>query len=86
MMQSRVEKQAFQEIHLASITRTKTALQSRVEKQAFQAKTKDSELCLIRIVAIPRRKAGISSQHTAAIKIIIQVTYEILCEECCNPA
>ena len=72
-LQSRIEKQAFQDMELLckylkfiETEYEKHKLQSRVEKQAFQGMvivTRHAALLelLKQLVAIPRRKAGISS-------------------------
>jgi len=63
-LQSRVEKQAFQVTRMLVDT-VINRLQSRVEKQAFQVENtrniKDLPIHIQKSVAIPRRKAGISS-------------------------
>jgi len=55
-------------------------LQSRVEKQAFQEEIQPNGQDQISSVAIPRRKAGISSTTN------VLGCYGCLSQTCCNPA
>ena len=65
-LQSRLEKQAFQDLISKEGFReseTKDQLQSRLEKQAFQANSSKAGYMCQTQVAIPPRKAGISSRE-----------------------